>query len=178
MPSVHRHPEVLARSASLEGRRPGPWPYPSRAASRPPQDDGWSWSAGRRRFTPPRTRTMRKCLQSSKHPEASWRVKPKRWRSSRPACATRTFRRRPSPSPRPASSIPSASCCSARRCRGAKSSTITCSTSAPAARPSSTQAFAAPARRARPLPTAPSRMPSSSTICASRRPACIPAPPC
>ena len=38
--------------------------------------------------------------------------------------------------------------------------------------------FAAPARRGQPSPTALSRTPSSSTICASRRPACIPAPRC
>ena len=154
------------------------------AERRGPLNPSFSPRAGRRRrerrarFTQPRAQIMRRHKSIAEQAETSWRVKPKRWRSSRPACATRTFRRRPSPSPRPASSTPSASCCSARRCRGAALSTITSNTSAPAARPSSTQAFAAPARRARPSPTAPSRTPSSSTICASRRPACIPAPPC
>ena len=40
------------------------------------------------------------------------------------------------------------------------------------------KASARPARRAPLSPTARSRMRSSSTICASPRPACIPAPPC
>ncbi len=105
-------------------------------------------------------------------------VKQKRWRNSRPRCVMTTFRSRRSPSPRPASSTPSAWCCSARPCRGARSSTITCIMSATARAPCSAQASARPARRARRSPTARSRMRSSSTIFASPRPACIPAPPC